>query len=103
MIATDSVTANSRNNLPTIPPINRIGMNTAISDVLIDSTVNPISFDPSIAASNGDIPSSRCLLMFSITTIASSTTKPAEIANAIRHKLSTVYHHNTTTATEPTG
>jgi hypothetical protein len=29
MIATESVTANSRNSRPTIPPISRIGMNTA--------------------------------------------------------------------------
>ena len=42
-IATESVTANSRNNRPTMPPISRIGMNTAISDRLIESTVKPIS------------------------------------------------------------
>ena len=58
-IATESVTANSRNSLPTIPPISRIGVNTAMSEVLIDSTVNPISFDPFIEASKGSIPFSR--------------------------------------------
>ena len=76
-------------------------MNTAISDVLIDNTVNPISFDPSIAASNGDIPSSRCRLMFSITTIASSTTNPVEIVNAISDKLSSVYPSRYITANVP--
>ncbi len=42
-MATLKVTANSRNNFPTIPPINRMGMNTAISERLMDNTVNPIS------------------------------------------------------------
>ena len=40
-IATDRVTANSRNSRPTMPPISKIGMNTAISDRLIETTVNP--------------------------------------------------------------
>ncbi len=89
-IATDSVTANSRNSRPTIPPISRIGINTAISDVLIDSTVKPISFDPSSPRRTASCPLSRCRLMFSITTIASSTTKPVEIVSAIRLRLSSV-------------
>ena len=45
-IATDSVTANSRNRRPTIPPISRMGMNTAISEMLMDITVKPISPAP---------------------------------------------------------
>ena len=45
-IATDSVTANSRNSRPTIPPISRIGMNTATSEMLIERTVKPISSRP---------------------------------------------------------
>ena len=57
-IATDSVTANSRNSRPTIPPISRIGMNTAIRDRLIDSTVNPTSCAPRKAASMRVIPAS---------------------------------------------
>jgi len=51
--------ANSRNSRPTMPPIRRIGMNTAISEMLIESTVKPTSLAPFKAASNGDIPSSR--------------------------------------------
>ena len=54
--ATLRVTANSRNMRPTIPPIKRMGMKTATSDVLIDNTVKPISRAPSSAAANGVIP-----------------------------------------------
>ena len=45
-MATESVMANSRNRRPTMPPISRIGMNTAISEMLIDITVKPISAAP---------------------------------------------------------
>ena len=58
MIAAEIVTANSKKKRPTMPPMNRIGMNTAHSDSVIDSTVNPISLAPLIAASNGSMPSS---------------------------------------------
>ena len=44
--ATLSVIANSRNRRPTMPPISRIGMNTATSEVLIEITVKPISRAP---------------------------------------------------------
>jgi len=49
-MATESVTANSRKRRPTIPPISRMGMKTAISEMLIESTVKPISREPRIAA-----------------------------------------------------
>ena len=55
-IATESVTANSRNRRPTMPPISRMGMNTATSDRLIERTVKPISSAPRKAACNGDSP-----------------------------------------------
>src|SRR5258707_275045 len=45
-----TVTANSRNRRPTMPPISRMGMNTAISDTVIETMVKPISREPSIAA-----------------------------------------------------
>ena len=45
-MAVESVIANSRNSLPTMPAIRRMGMNTAISDMLIDKMVNPISLEP---------------------------------------------------------
>src|ERR1039458_5781036 len=38
-MATESVTANSRNRRPTMPPIKSRGMNTAISETLIVNTV----------------------------------------------------------------
>src|ERR1700722_17639856 len=49
-IAMLSVTANSRNSRPTIPPINNSGMNTATSDTLMETTVKPISAAPLNAA-----------------------------------------------------
>jgi hypothetical protein len=42
-----------------MPPISRIGMNTATSEMLIENTVNPICLAPAIAAWKGLIPSSR--------------------------------------------
>ena len=57
-IASVSVTANSRKRRPTIPPIKRMGMKTATSETLIDSTVNPISREPFKAAAIGDSPAS---------------------------------------------
>ena len=59
-IAIEAVTvrANSRNTRPMTPPMSRIGMNTATSDTLIDTTVKAISPEPFSAASNGVMPSS---------------------------------------------
>jgi hypothetical protein len=51
-----TVTANSRNRRPTIPPINRSGMKTATNDTLIETMVKPISPAPLIAASSGPRP-----------------------------------------------
>ena len=50
MTATDSVSANSVNRRPTIPPKKSSGANTAISERLIDTTVNPTSPAPWMAA-----------------------------------------------------
>ena len=86
-IATDSVTANSRNRRPTMPPISRIGMKTAIRETLIDTTVNPTSRAPLSAASIRDMPASRWRVTFSSTMIASSTTKPAAMVSAISDRL----------------
>ena len=86
--ATDSVNVNSRNSRPTRPPIKSRGRKTAISDRLIEITVNPTSLAPRIAACNRDFPSSMCRVMFSSTTIASSTTNPVEIVSAISERLS---------------
>ena len=89
-MATESVTANSRKRRPTMPPMSRMGMKTATSEVDIERTVKPISLEPAMAASKGLMPSSRWRVMFSMTTMASSTTKPVEMASAMRERLSSV-------------
>jgi hypothetical protein len=86
--ATDSVTANSRNKRPCNPAMNSSGMNTATSDRLIDTTVKPTSRAPSSAAFILVMPASMWRLVFSSTTIASSTTNPVATVNAIRLRLS---------------
>ena len=55
-IATAIVTANSRNRRPTIPPMNSSGMNTAVSESVMEMIVNPISAAPSSAACMGVFP-----------------------------------------------
>ena len=85
--AADSVTANSRNSRPVCPPMNSSGMNTATSDTLIDNTVKPTSLAPSSAALKRSIPASMWRLVFSSTTMASSTTKPVATVSAIRLRL----------------
>ncbi len=84
MIATATVTANSRNTRPTMPPISSTGMNTAMSENVIEMMVKPISRAPLRAASNGRIPPSTWRTMFSSITIASSTTKPTDSVSASR-------------------
>ena len=81
-------TANSWNNRPTIPPRKRIGMNTAVSEIVIEMIVKPTSAAPSTAACIGGFPISMCRTMFSSMTIASSTTKPTASVSAISDKLS---------------
>ena len=49
-MAVESVTANSRKRRPMMPPIRRMGMKTAISDMLMVKIVEPISEEPFIAA-----------------------------------------------------
>ena len=88
MTAVVMVTANSRNRRPRIPAMQRIGMNTAASDVVIVMMVNPISPEPTRAAAYGVMPASMCRTMFSSITMASSTTKPIERMRAIIDRLS---------------
>ena len=63
-------------------------MNTAISETVSEITVKPISLAPRSAASNGSSPSSMWRTMFSIITMASSTTKPVPMVSAISDRLS---------------
>ncbi len=55
-IANTSVTENSRNARPTIPPMNSSGMNAATSEMLIEITVKPIWRAPSMVERSGEWP-----------------------------------------------
>jgi hypothetical protein len=89
-IAKTRVSENSRKSRPSIPCMNRSGMKAAIKDTEIDTTVKPIWRAPTSAASSRPIPASMLRWMFSIITIASSTTKPTEMVIAISERLSSV-------------
>ena len=86
-MAKTSVTENSRNTRPITPVMNSSGMNAAISEMLIETTVKPIWRAPSSAACTGVMPFSRLRKQFSIITMASSTTKPTETTSAISDRL----------------
>ncbi len=86
-MAATRVTVNSRKNAPIMPSANSSGMNTATSEAVIETMVKPISRAPVRAACMRGMPSSRWRMMFSITTIASSTTKPIAITSASRLRL----------------
>ncbi len=89
-MAMERVTANSRKSRPTRPPMSRMGMKTAMSEMLMETTVKPISRAPWRAASMGVMPPSRWRVMFSTTTMASSTTNPVATVRAMRERLSMV-------------
>src|ERR1019366_9442186 len=77
-------------------------MKTDIREMLIVTTVERISLAPRNAAAKGSIPPSIWRVMFSITTIASSTTKPVDTVSAINDRLSRVYPNRYITAKVPT-
>jgi len=68
-------------------PMKSNGMSAAISDTLNERIVNPICSEPFSAAASGFSPSSMYRMMFSIITIASSTTNPVEIVSAMSERL----------------
>ena len=82
--------------------MNRSGINTANSETVSEMIVKPISREPSSAASSVLIPASICRLMFSMTTIASSTTKPVAMVSAISERLSRLKPHRYIAAKVPT-
>lgn len=86
-MVTLSVTANSRNSRPTTSPMKSNGINTAISEMDSERMVNAICLDPLSAARSGGSPRSMYREMFSIMTMASSTTNPAEMVRAISVRL----------------
>ncbi len=71
-----------------MPPMKRMGMKTAVSEMVMEMMVKPISFEPFSAASIGFSPISMCRTMFSNMTMASSTTKPTDSVSAISERLS---------------
>ena len=89
-MAADMTMANSRKNRPTMPPMNKMGTNTAMSEMLMETTVKPISRAPSNDACSADLPRSMWRMMFSSTTMASSTTKPVAMVSAMSERLSSV-------------
>ena len=62
-------------------------MSTAISETVSDTIVKPICSAPFSAAASGVSPFSMYRTMFSIITMASSTTKPVEMVSAISVRL----------------
>ncbi|MCY1461998.1 hypothetical protein D9M71_797210 [compost metagenome] len=78
------VRANSRNSAPVRPSRKPMGAYTAARVMVIEMTGTAISRAPSMAASNGVLPSSMCRWMFSTTTMASSTTRPIASTMASR-------------------
>src|SRR3984893_6970792 len=88
LLATTEVTENSWNNRPITSPMNNSGKWTAISEMVSETMVKPICFDPLSAAAKGLSPISMYRLMFSITTIASSMSKPVAMVKAISERLS---------------
>ncbi len=89
-MATAKVTENSRSRRPIIPLMKSRGVNAAIRKMLIERTVKLIWTAAFRAASNGVAPLSRCLLIASTTTMASSTIKPVAMVSAISDRLSTL-------------
>ncbi len=77
-------------------------MKTATSERFIDSSVEPTSLAPAIAASNGVFPRSMWREMFSRTTMASSTTRPVATISAITDRLFSEKPHRYITAKLPT-
>ena len=69
---------NSRNSRPVIPSIKTIGKNTATSVIVVEITAKKISLAPSMPASFGAIPFSIRMYIFSVITMASSTTSPTD-------------------------
>src|SRR5262249_60020775 len=81
------VSANCRNIMPVVPGKRATGTNTATSTSEVAITAPATSFIATEAALCGSvIPSTMCRSTFSITTIASSTTKP--VASVIPNNVS---------------
>src|SRR5690606_16675022 len=71
-----TTTQNSLKILETIPVLREMGRNTTTITSVMDITVKPISFAPSIDARTLFLTITMCLYIFTITTMASSTRIP---------------------------
>ena len=91
IIMMDTIQPSWRNIKPVIPLIIVSGRNTH-SIVRVDAiTEIPTSDVPCTAASRGFSPRSRCVVTFSSTTIASSTTIPMAMASALIEMMLSVF------------
>ena len=82
MTAAASTRPNSRNSLPAVLGRNAIGTNTEISTAVVVMTAKKTCRVPSTAAARAPRPCARLRLMFSSTTMASSTTMPVARTSA---------------------
>ena len=73
---------NSRNSLPVCPSMKTMGRNTASRVMVVEMTAKNISLAPSMPASKGFMPRSILIYMFSVMTMASSTTRPTDSTTA---------------------
>ena len=87
-IATTMVTANSRKMRPTSPDMKTRGMNTAASEMVIETMVKLISLALLRVASSACSPCSMRRTVFSKNTMASSTRKPMARVSAMSERLS---------------
>src|SRR5216684_6067104 len=81
------VNANCRNNMPVVPGNRATGTNTDTSTNEVATTAPATSFIATLAALCGsEMPSMMCRSTFSITTMASSTTRPVAsvMPNSVR-------------------
>ena len=82
-----TVSANGRNSSPVDPPTKEIGRNT-VTVVTVEAVTAPATSRTAktiVAARSA--PATRCRLMFSMTTIESSTTRPMAIVRAPRVRM----------------
>ena len=82
-----TVTPKELKKRPIIPPMKATGTKTARVVAAPASTAKATSPPPSCAALYGVLPMSRCLVIFSITTVVASTTIPTASESPIMDML----------------
>lgn len=84
------VRAKGRNSSPVMSPTSASGRNTAMVVTVEAVIAEATSFTPTVMACSFSSPRARCRLMFSTTTIESSTTRPIAIVMAPRVRMLSV-------------